>query len=489
MLLVESPRRPPVAAAAVIGATLFVLTACVIAGRGMRLIAPAALGLVIAIVVLPRLLSWRAQLATIVVVILFIPMKYYGLPASLPIRLEPYRLLVAAVLVVWLTSTLIDRRIRLRRTHVIDLPLAGFLCAILVSEAMNRARFSSVETDVIKELLFFASIIAVFFMVLSLVRTFADVDFIVRVLTGSGAVVAFFALIEAKTGYNVFHHLSHIFPFLRATGGGSEITRGGHLRVYASAEHPIALSALFAMLVPFALYRAICFKQARWWAAAGVLLLATFATGSRTGIVMLLVVALVYLWLRGPEMKRLWPLLIPMLLAIHIALPGALGSFRESFFPANGIIAQQTDQAVGSGRIATFWPAIHKEFTPHPFFGEGFGTRITTPDPAVPVPNAPILDDQWLGTLLETGLFGALCLAWLFIRFVRKLGKKARHDRSPRGWILAAAAAAVAAYAESMLTYDALGFTQETFILFLIIALGCVTYRLPANAIATDGGS
>jgi hypothetical protein len=489
MLLVETPRRPPVAAAAVIGTTLVVLTAGVIAGRGMRLIAPVALVIVLATVVLPKLLSWRAQLATIVVIILFIPMKFYGLPASLPIRLEPYRLVVAAVLVVWLTSTLIDRRVRLRRTHVVDLPLAGFLLAIVVSEAVNRARFSSVETDAIKGLLFFVSIIAVFLMVLSLVRTLADVDFIVRVLTGCGVVVAIFALLEANTGYNFFHHLSQIFPFLRATGGGSEITRGGRLRVYASAEHPIALAAMFAMLVPFALYRAICFKQPQWWAGVGLLLLATFATGSRTGIVMLFVVALVYLWLRGPEMKRLWPLLIPLLLAIHIALPGALGSFRASFFPTNGIVAQQTNQAVGSGRLATFWPAIHKEFKPHPFFGEGFATRITTPDDTVPVPNAPILDDQWLGTLLETGLLGALCLAWLFIRFVRKLGKKAKHDRSPRGWILAACAAAVAAYAESMLTYDALGFTQETFVLFLIIAIGCVAYTLPPNAAAAERGS
>jgi polysaccharide biosynthesis protein PslJ len=489
MLAVETPRRPPVAAAALVGAALLVMTAGVISGRGLRLIAPGALALVTGTIVLPRVLSWRAQLSTIVVIILFIPMKYYGLPASLPIRLEPYRLMVAIVLVVWLTSTLIDRRVRLRRTHVVDLPLAAFLVAIVVSEAMNSARFSSVETDAVKGLLFFASIIAVFFMVLSLVRTFADVDFIVRVLTGCGAVVAFFALIEAHTGYNVFHHLSRILPFLRVTGGGAEITRGGRLRVYGSAEHPIALSALFAMLVPFAFYRAICFRQARWWAAVVLLLLATFATQSRTGIVMLLVDFLVYVWLRGPEVKRLWPLVIPVLLVTHIALPGTLGSFKASFFPQNGIVAQQTDQAVGSGRIATFWPAIHKEFTPHPIFGEGFATRITTPDDTVPVPNAPILDDQWLGSLLETGIVGALALGWLFIRFVRKLGKKAKHDRSPRGWVLAACAAAVAAYAESMFTYDSFGFTQETFVLFLIIALGCVVYRLPPSATATDSAT
>jgi hypothetical protein len=34
--------------------------------------------------------------------------------------------------------------------------------------------------------------------------------------------------------------------------------------------------------------------------------------------------------------------------------------------------------------------------------GEGFGTR----NPTGPDANAGLLDDQWLGTLLETGYFG-----------------------------------------------------------------------------------
>ena len=129
---------------------------------------------------------------------------------------------------------------------------------------------------------------------------------------------------------------------------------------------------MFAMLVPFALYRAICFKQARWWAAVGVLLLATFATGSRTGLVMLFVDGLIYLWLRGPEMKRLWPLVIPMLLAVHIALPGALGSFRASFFPANGIVAQQTNQAVRKRPTRDFLARHPQGVKPEPVVRRGF---------------------------------------------------------------------------------------------------------------------
>jgi hypothetical protein len=197
---------------------------------------------------------------------------------------------------------------------------------------------------------------------------------------------------------------------------------------------------------------------------------------------MLGVIGLVFVWLRANEVKRLWPLLLPILILVHFALPGALGSFRISFAPKGGLVAQQANAPVGSGRLATLGPALHREFVPNPILGEGFGTRITTPDDVVPVPNAPILDDQWLGTLLETGVAGALSLLWLFVRFVRRLGREAKRDRGPRGWLLVCLAASVAAFAESMLTYDALSFTQATFLLFIFIGIGCATYALPATS-------
>jgi len=189
-------------------------------------------------------------------------------------------------------------------------------------------------------------------------------------------------------------------------------------------------------------------------------------------VVMLGVIVLVFLLLRPVQVKRLWPLLLPALAAVHFALPGTIGTLRASLFPHGGLIAQQRDAAVGSGRIATLGPALHHEFRPNPLLGEGFATRVTTPDQDVLVANGPILDDQWLGILLETGVLGALCLLWVFARFIRRAGREARRDFSPRGWLLAALTSSVAAFGVGMFTYDAFSFIQVTFLFFIMMGMG-----------------
>ena len=91
-----------------------------------------------------------------------------------------------------------------------------------------------------------------------------------------------------------------------------------------------------------------------------------------------------------------------------------------------------------------------------------------------PDPNARILDDQWLSSLLNTGFVGVLSLAWLFTRFIRDVGRRARHERTIDGWLLIALVASVAAFSVGMFTFDALAFTQVTFVFFVILALGSV---------------
>ena len=55
---------------------------------------------------------------------------------------------------------------------------------------------------------------------------------------------------------------------------------------------------------------------------------------------------------------------------------------------------------------------------------------------------------------------------------VRRFGGYAKADASATGWLVAAATASAAAYAAGMFTFDAMGFTQVTFLLFVILGLG-----------------
>jgi O-antigen ligase len=416
--------------------------------------------------------SWPHLLAALIAVILFIPMRRYALPGSLPFQLEPYRIFVALLVLGWIASLLVDRRLRFRRTGF-ESPLVVIVGSVVASIAVNPTRVASVSSDVAKSLTFFVSFVLVLYLIASTIRRLVDIEYLTKMLVVGGSVVAFFAIIEARTGFNVFNHLSRFVPFLHGgqIAGPAYLRLGtAKVRVFASAEHPIALSAALVILAPLALYLARRYQQRRWWLCALLFLAAVASTVSRTGIVMFVVVALVFLWLRPRETRRFWPAIFPALIAIHFVLPGTLGAVKQSFFPAGGLIAQQKASAntSGSGRLADLGPAL-TEWQAEPVLGQGYGTQVVN-DNARGI-QANIFDDQWLGTLLATGAVGFFGWLWFFVRVVRRCAAEAKRDDSERGWLLTAIAAGVAALGVGMVTFDAFAFIQVTFLLFILVGL------------------
>jgi hypothetical protein len=427
------------------------------------------------------LLRWHVLLASMILVILFIPIKRYELGGNLPFDLEPYRLWVALIMAGWVTSLLVDPRVRARGSGL-EGPLWLIALSALGSALTNGPRIDQLQVgaDVTKGLTFLLSFLLVFYLLVSVVRTLAHVRLLVKVLVAGGAVVACFALFEAQTGFNIFNQLSRAMPFLNLKEdlSGPKLQRGGNIRVFASAQGPIPLGAALVMLVPLALYLARASSMRVVWLGASLILtLGALASGSRTPVVMLTVVGLVFLWLRPRDTRRaLLVMLVPAILAAHIVLPGAIGTIRGSFFPEEGLIAQQSENANtrGSGRIADLGPAMD-EFVVSPLLGQGYGTRITGRERA----NAQILDNQWLKTLLETGALGAFAWLWLFVRFARRLAPAAKADQGERGWLITGLVASVTAFAVGSLLYDAFAFIQVTFLLYILLALGAVLVTAP----------
>jgi len=477
----ETSRVAPVTAAVIIVGSICLLLAAELADANLKILAPVLAVVVIGAACYRALLPWRAQVGLIVYVIWFIPIKRYTLPINLPFQLEPYRLIVGLVFLVWLTSLMIDPRVRARKT-AFDGPVVAYGIAIVLSLLANPHRVARVSTDVIKTLLFTATFFIVYYVIASVIRDRRQLDFIVRALVTGGVGVAISAIVEWRTSYSIFNHLHSIMPFLRFNGA-YQTDHTGRLRVFASAQHPIALGAALMLLVPFAIYLLKLTKHKRWWLAILVLLLGSLATSSRTAITMLAAMGLVYLTTRPRDVRRMWPAILPILVAVHFAIPGALGENFKAFFPKGGLIAEQKDAGNGHGRVASFWPAMHNEVSKDPMLGEGFGTRIVAALGAKSSnATAAILDDQWLGALCETGLVGVFSLGWLFVRFLRRTRREAKDDDSPRAWLLLAAGAASTAFAVGMLTYDAFGFIQVTFLLFITFGIGAVALHLsPAD--------
>jgi polysaccharide biosynthesis protein PslJ len=453
---------------------LAVLAAATVAG-GPILPAAALVVAATAAATIPFIfVGWPRILGALILVILFIPIRRYSLPGNLPFELEPYRLFVAALMLGWFASLLADPRSRLRKTGF-EGPLLLIVGSALGSIAANPDRVAAFSTIVNKKLMFFLSFVLVLYVTASTIRRLADIDYIAKTLVVGGAIVGAFAMVEARTGFNIFNHIDRAIPILRASAEGEpeafQKYGAARLRVFASAQHPIALSAMFVVLTPLAVYLAHRFRQRRWLLCAVLLIAGCSATVSRTGIVMLVVVLLVFVWLRPKDVRRLWPALIPALIVIKLVLPGTLGAIKQSFMPAGGLIAEQKSQPgeSGSGRLADIGPAL-TEWRAKPLLGEGYGTRVV--DPNVRGPRANILDNQWLGNLLETGIIGFFGWLWFFVRVVRRFGKEAKKDDSARGWLLVSLAAGVAAFGVGMFTYDAFAFIQVTFLLFIFVGLG-----------------
>jgi O-antigen ligase len=481
------PRTALTASLTLAGVTAILAFAAVTPLNTAQLVAPAALA-VAAIASARSLLAWRTLLGSMVLVILVIPIRRYTLPGHLPFELEPYRLLVAVIAAMWASSLLIDPKVRLRRT-AFDRPVLAIITCVLLSDALNTKHIAdlNVSSTVIKQISFLASFFLVYYMIVSLVRRREQLDGLLKTLVGGAAVVSVAALVEARTGYNVFNHLQGKIPLIhfehQDLGFGYGLDRGGRSRVFASAQHPIALGAALVVALPIAVYLARQTRRWIWLLAAALLLAAAMATVSRTSVVMLFVVIAIYVRHRPRRVLRMWPALIPLLVVVHLAAPGSLGSLKESFFPKGGLITEQKKAAgtVGSGRIADLGPSL-REWSQAPVLGQGYGTRI----PDGPKANAKILDDEWLTTLLETGLAGALAWVWLLFAAIRRFGRAARGDPTSRGLLLLSIEASVAAFTVGMLFYDAFSFIQVVFLLFILLALGSVvlTEQRVSDAIA-----
>ena len=105
-----------------------------------------------------------------------------------------------------------------------------------------------------------------------------------------------------------------------------------------------------------------------------------------------------------------------------------------------------------------------------PLLGIGYGVRVR----GSTVKTGRVLDDQWLGTLYDTGFVGLLGWAWLVVRYCRRVARSARGDTTPEGWLKAGLVASVLSFSVGMVTFDAFSFIQVTFVFYTLLALGAI---------------
>jgi O-antigen ligase len=178
-----------------------------------------------------------------------------------------------------------------------------------------------------------------------------------------------------------------------------------------------------------------------------------------------LAVSVPLLLLTWPPSRRLGTFLVLAvgLVGMRFAVPGLLGTIKSLFvhIRSDPSFQGRTDDYAVVGRF----------IARSPVFGRGFGTF----DPNRYV----LLDNQYLGTLIETGVVGVLALFLLFSAGVACALAAARRAVDPDGRDLAhALTASIVATVASFATYDALAFPMATMVTFLILGCSGALWRL-----------
>lgn len=434
--------------------------------------------------------TWPNAIAAFVLVMWLIPARGYRLPITLPFNLEPYRI-VLGVLLVALVVAAIYGRLTLEFLGF-GVPLLILAGVAVVAAILNYQELSNAFEGggAFKSLSYYLGFLAVFVLVASTIKTQAAMDTVVRALVIGATIVAFSAIYESRSSYNVFDELSNWIPVLiREARGGFE-ARGGNVRVYASAQHPIALSAALFMAFPLALYlvgRASTQLRSRLWIlAAAVCAMGAVATISRTTVIMVAALGIVAVWVRGRKVVRFWPFLLVLPIAIHFAVPGALGGIYKAItFQGGGLAADAYARPgeQGSGRLADLGPGL-RLWDESPLVGKGIGSQVTTQEAGVAqtaegAQGAVIIfDNEWLNTLVSLGVVGLVAVAWFVWGSLITIGRFARRVRGPRSDLAAACAAAIGAFGIAMFVFDAFAFVQATIFFFMIAAIGLQARRL-----------
>ncbi|GAA5200923.1 hypothetical protein [Microbacterium jejuense] len=484
--------RPRIARQTVAGAIVAVVAVAVV-----LLLPPLTAGatlLTVALLFLARRLvfSWVGGLAVLVAVIMFVPVRRYALPIPLPFALEPYRVVLIVLLVALVAALALDRT-RTWRPVAFGWPIGIFVATLLLSIIANGPGLvaAGLASTAAGALLNFLILLSTFYIARQLLTTERLVLGLVTALVWCGTIVAVLAIFERITRINVFWRLATVLP-LKLLADDSETFRAGGFRSYGSAQHPIALSVMLAMLIPLAIYLAQYARRPHndlsrrllYGGAVAVLLVGVLTAVSRTAVVVLGVMLLLALLLRPWLGVTLIALSLPAFVLGFLLVPKMFDTLFASFLDIDSLIASQETSPgmTGAGRLADLGPAM-QQVVASPFFGTGMGSRIVVGDEA----NAFILDNQVLGTLMESGAVGVAGLAVFLltpvVMLVRWAFITARDE--PRYALLAfAVTAAIVGYTAALFFYDAFGFYQTFFVLCLLLAVGAwlLTESPPAVA-------
>ncbi|WP_193614069.1 O-antigen ligase family protein [Nocardioides lijunqiniae] len=241
--------------------------------------------------------------------------------------------------------------------------------------------------------------------------------------------------------------------------------RDGFSRAIGTTINPIEFGVVMAAMLPLCVHVGLHGTGGlvrRWWPTLVVVLAVPFAN-SRSGFLALLAALLVIfpLW---PAPVRLRACIVGAFgtVGLFLLVPGMLGTITSMF---SGLSSDPTTTS-RTGSYELGWAFIEHA----PLFGRGFMTFL---------PPYRVIDNQYLGLLIDTGLVGTLALVATFLTGIGVALTVRRRTASPELRSLAAAlAAGISGLTLSYAFFDALTFPTAAAVTALLLGLVDALWRI-----------
>lgn len=379
-------------------------------------------------------------------------------------------LLVGLVAVWWVLVESATGESGRRGVTPLEVALGVFACAMTLGYATAQMRTLSVlEMGGANRTGFaYASLLGI---ALLTSRAFdgTSIERFARWLVIGGAAIAAVGAVQFLTGYDPVAGLT--LPGLRANGS-LDVIEGRSLfeRVAATASHPIEFGVVLAVLFPLALHFALegwhrddpAGRVTRWLPVVLLGMAIPFSV-SRSAVIGIgaatIVMVPVWSWRRRANALAATAV---FLVLMRGAVPGLIGTLRSLFLGASDDLSVQ-------GRTQDV-EHVRAFFLDAPVFGRGLGTLV--PEEYF------FLDNQLFGTLVETGVIGAVSLVMLLAVGVVSLLRCARRTSDGRdASLIRALAGAILAASVSLATFDGLGFRMFAGLLFLLLGAASSVWR------------
>lgn len=402
---------------------------------------------------------------------------YLVLLFALPARLvfeplgstgTPAAMVALGALVLWLGSRLVPSMTTAHEPQPVRWALGFFALSILASylAGMVGALPLNETTAADKGLIKVAILCGIALLAAEGLRDSDAVETFMGRLVIAVTAVAFVGMLQFPTGISL--------DFIQVPGltANSDIvsasSRGGFFRIQSTTLHPIELAVVLAMTLPIALYRAMAAPAgwvAKWrWACVFAMLAASAMTISRTALLCLVVVLALLLPTWAPKYVA-WTIvmLVGVVVVTIIAVPSVVAVFYDMVINigADNSFKGRTDDYAVVGQF----------IYDRPLFGRGFGTF----DPIKYV----LLDNQYLGTLIETGAIGFMALITMFLVGIGSARGARKQSVHPLQRARAhAISVSLTAAMVSFVVFDAFAFPTASAMVMLMLGCAGACWRI-----------